>query len=132
MPRKEEGSLEWATYGYSFAERLKWIRAHRKISQEKLAELSGMHRNQISNLERNTSRERDSSADPHLSTVYELARALNVAPELLLPDTGRVPSARSAEHRGDTAFAMIEVDLTSALRQVDSRRLQSTEREIGS
>ena len=74
-----------------------------------------MHRNQISNLERNTSRERNSSADPHLSTIFELARALDVAPELLIPDTGKTPTGRSSEHSNDITFAVIEVDLTSAL-----------------
>lgn len=120
MPRKEDSSLDWASYGYSFAARLKSLRVQRKLSQEKLAERSGMHRNQISNLERNTSREVKSSADPHLSTIYELARALDVAPEVLLPDTGRTPAGRSLEHRGDTTFAVIEMDLASALRHSDA------------
>ena len=122
MPHKEGSSLVWRTYGLSFSERLKWLRNHRKLSQERLAQLSGMHRNQISNLERNVSRDPGSPADPHLSTVYELARALDVAPDLLLPDLGRTPATTSRENRVGSSFSAVEEKLAAALAEERRRR----------
>src|SRR5699024_1765669 len=75
-----------------------------------LAHLSGLHRNQVSNLERNTSRD-GGSADPHLSTVYSLARVLRVPPVLLMPDVEAPVTLRSRENADDTAWAAVEVEL---------------------
>jgi len=107
---RTEASLEWATYGLSFAERLKHLRLKRDLSQENLAELCGMHRNQISNLERNTSRD-GASSDPHLSTVYRLAQALRVAPTALIPDSERIPLRRSTESRSDMSYRQLRASL---------------------
>lgn len=104
-------SLDWATYGFSFGERLKYLRHRRNLSQENLAELCGMHRNQISNLERNASRDGGSS-DPHLSTIYRLAQALKVAPTALLPNGDSIPLYRSDElARGEISFRAVKISL---------------------
>lgn len=47
------------------------------LSQDKVAELSGLHRNQISLLEQGR-------RDPRVSTLRKVARALDVAPGDLL------------------------------------------------
>ncbi|MCQ9343151.1 helix-turn-helix domain-containing protein [Corynebacterium kozikiae] len=76
--------MHWASYGYELAQRLKALRKMRGLSQEMLAELAGLSRNQISNLERNDNNSL-APADPRLSTVYALAQALEVPPVVLLP-----------------------------------------------
>jgi transcriptional regulator with XRE-family HTH domain len=107
---RTEASLEWATYGLSFGERLKHLRLKRNLSQENLAELCGMHRNQISNLERATNRP-GASIDPHLSTVFRLAQALKVAPLALIPDGENIPLRTSRESRSDMSFRQMRASL---------------------
>lgn len=51
MANKTESDLVWVSFGLSFAQRLRWLRKRRGLSQEALGLLTGMHRNQISNLE---------------------------------------------------------------------------------
>lgn len=55
----------------SFGARLQSLRQEQKISQEKLAELSGLHRTYISSLERGT-------RNPTLTTLQKIAKALDV------------------------------------------------------
>ncbi len=54
-----------------FGTKLQRIRKHQALSQEKLAELSGLHRTYISSLERG-------DRNPTLTTINSLAVALNV------------------------------------------------------
>lgn len=117
MVRKDDSELDWKSYGLSFAERLKWLRHYRSLSQNELAELSGIHRNQISNLERNASRD-GGSADPRMSTIYHLARALDVPPEVLLPDSDRLVQRRSGEHSSDRAITMVTLELDRRVRSL--------------
>ena len=72
--------VRWSTYGEWFAENLRVARKNRGISQQVLADLAGVSRNQVYNLESNAGR-----VDPMLSTVYALAEALEVPPATLLP-----------------------------------------------
>ncbi|WP_257161874.1 helix-turn-helix domain-containing protein [Corynebacterium cystitidis] len=78
----------WASYGYSLSERLKRLRERRGITQLRLAELSGVSRTLLSNLERNHYNSQR-SADPTLSTLYRLALGLQVPPAALLPAVDR-------------------------------------------
>lgn len=70
-----------------FGERLREVRQQRAISQEKLAELAGLHRTYVSSIERG---ERNVS----LVNIERLAGALNVTMAELMPDqveqSGRV------------------------------------------
>lgn len=77
--------------GFEFAQRLRTWRRRRGLSQRELAELSGLSRTHISNLERNDNNAR-TVADPQLSTLYRLATALDVAPAALLPGSGVQPT----------------------------------------
>ncbi|WP_342746279.1 helix-turn-helix domain-containing protein [Rhodococcoides kyotonense] len=119
VPTNERGPLEWGTYGDSFGHRLRFIRTHRGLSQEEVATLCGMHRNQISNLERNTSNRDPFIADPQLSTVYRLALALKVAPTLLIPDGNILVRRRSPEQSTRTAYSRVEAELTDRLSALD-------------
>ncbi|TSE00153.1 helix-turn-helix transcriptional regulator [Skermania sp. ID1734] len=123
MAREEGDELEWRTYGLSLAHRLKLLRGLRGMSQEKLSEVSGIHRNQVSNLERNVSRD-EGSADPRLSTIFKLARALDVPPEVLIPNVHERVTGKSSESASDTAFSAIEVDLTKRLGVGNSHQVR--------
>lgn len=87
----ETEDYHWASYGLVLSLRLKKIRKARGFSQEVLAELSNVSRNTISNLERN---ENNSGApiDPVMTTMYRLARALDVPPAALFPAVGDMVS----------------------------------------
>lgn len=114
MTRTEGEELDWQSYGLSFANRLRWLRKHRKLTQEQLAHLSGVHRNTVSNLERNVSRD-DGCGDPHLSTIFALAQTLRVPPEMLIPDVGALVQRRSGENANDLAWTAVEIEMTRRL-----------------
>ncbi len=62
-----------------FATRLKELRLELGISQEELAERSGLHRTYISLIER-------AQRNVALENIYKLAKALKVSPSILLID----------------------------------------------
>lgn len=61
----------------NFGTRLKLLRLSHRLTEEQLAEKSGIHAATIKRIERRGSR-------PNLSTALKLARALNVTPAILL------------------------------------------------
>jgi len=65
----------------SFGEWLRQLRKERKISQEKLAELSGLHRTYISSLERG-------GRNPTLMSLSAIADALGVEISYLTKSIG--------------------------------------------
>lgn len=79
----------WQSYGHVLSKRLRYLRKARGLSQARLAELSGLSRNLISNLERNENTRR-APGDPVLSTIYRLATVLDVPPVALLPAAGDI------------------------------------------
>jgi len=70
-----------------FGLRVRALRLKRGLTQEKLAELAGMHFSAIGHIER-------ASRSSTLDTVLKLARALEVQPRLLIPDTELRPTSR--------------------------------------
>jgi transcriptional regulator with XRE-family HTH domain len=69
-----------------FGRRLREVRTGKGISQEKLAELAGLHRTYVSSVERG---ERNIS----LVNIENLANALGVPMAALMPDRPAAPSA---------------------------------------
>jgi transcriptional regulator with XRE-family HTH domain len=65
--------------GERFGERLRAVRRSQQISQEKLADLAGLHRTYISSVERG---ERNVT----IETVQKLADSLHVTMAELMPD----------------------------------------------
>jgi transcriptional regulator with XRE-family HTH domain len=61
----------------AFGRTLRRIRRERDLSQEALAARAGFHPNHISDIER-------ANKDPRLTTVLQLARALDLSPEDLI------------------------------------------------
>lgn len=111
----------WASYGYVLSARLKTIRAMRGLTQRRLAELSGVSRSLISNMERNHYNDAR-SADPTLSTLYRLAHALHVPPAVLLPGV----AAAVAERCDDPTGALPQLTLIWPRRPEDTARFEST------
>ncbi|WP_132994131.1 helix-turn-helix domain-containing protein [Gordonia zhaorongruii] len=109
--------LEWSTFAYSFGHRLVTVRNARAMSQDELSERSGIHRNQISNLERATSNREPHVSDPKLSTVYRLARALEVPPAYLLPDLRSLVPVRSAEQASTADLSTVETRLRTVIER---------------
>jgi len=64
-----------------FGENVRATRIEQKLSQEGLAELSGLHRTYISGVERGV-------RNPTLSIIIAIARALQVEPSTLLSSKG--------------------------------------------
>jgi transcriptional regulator with XRE-family HTH domain len=80
-----------------FGENLRQARLVKGLSQESLADAAGLHRNEISLIERG-------AVEPRLSTVIILARGLEVpAAHLLegLDGLGRRPSRARTERPGE-------------------------------
>ncbi|MCT1818677.1 helix-turn-helix domain-containing protein [Corynebacterium propinquum] len=89
----------WASFGHALANNLRALRKMRGLSQARLAQLSGLSRTVISNLERNESGAK--ACDPQLSTVYKLAQILYVPPGVLLPQADALidgPCTASTPH----------------------------------
>ena len=61
----------------NFGDRLRFLRLTRELSEDELAQAAQIHAATVKRIERRGIR-------PNLSTVLKLARALNVAPGLLL------------------------------------------------
>lgn len=111
----------WASYGFVLSERLRALREMRGLSQRRLAELSGVSRSLISNLERNQYN-MARSADPTLSTLYRIAHALHVPPVALLPASEAKVAARCSE----TAAAVTQVHAVWPAAPEDTARFDET------
>ena len=78
MPGRLYGGLD-VTPQKQLGLNVRAARARLGVSQVRLAAAAGMHRTEVSLLERG-------ARDPRLSTIVRLARALGVAPAALLGD----------------------------------------------
>lgn len=85
------------------------------MSQQALAEISGVSRSQISNLER-TDKALNLRADPQLSTLFKLAYALEVPPSLLLPGGD-----------GDEVVAALDDVASFSASYIDRRRFAAAD-----
>lgn len=127
----DEEILRWESYSVSLGQRLRIIRKLRSISQEQLAELSGLHRNAIVNIERGIS-SRGKVSNPRMETIYCLARALFVPVVVLLPDAdtppNRICSTSAATPRSidfvwpDTPMDTLAFDITHTAAQREQPR----------
>ena len=70
-----------------FGERLRQVRTIAQISQEKLADLAGLHRTYISSVERG-------GRNVTIETVEKLAKALNVSMAELMPDFDKLKKGK--------------------------------------
>ncbi|MFT4109052.1 helix-turn-helix domain-containing protein [Propionicimonas sp.] len=73
------------------------LRRQQKLTQEELAHLSGVSRNQIQNIEHSRNNTRDpltrqlGRGNPRLDTLYHLAEAFGVSPAVLIDPDADLP-----------------------------------------
>ena len=82
--------IDWPSYSRELGRRLYIVRNLRGLKQDRLSALSGVSRNQISNIERSGWPNRKGEivlVNPKLGTIYALARALAVPPAILMPQS---------------------------------------------
>ena len=96
--RAPHEGLNWRSYGLAFGDRIRALRHQRELTQEQLAEASGVSRNIISAIETNA-HHRGTPANPRLDTVYRLALGLRVPPGALIPDVDRLVSPEPSTSR---------------------------------
>ncbi|CAM4013421.1 helix-turn-helix transcriptional regulator [Corynebacterium frankenforstense] len=111
----------WRSFALALGTRVRRLRAMRGLTQQELAEASGLSRNTISMWERNETN-RKGASDPTLSNVYAVARALDVPPAVLIPDATHTPGPRS------TDSGVLDIDMRWPAAQGDT--LTFREREL--
>lgn len=90
---------ETAAFGW----RLRELRAERGISQDGLAEKTGIHSTAIGRLERG-------AREPKLKTILRIARGLDVKPGRLLDDLDRVGERKLTPEEFDRHFGHLPTD----------------------
>lgn len=113
---KPEPQFDWDAYANEVGVRLRAVREARGLTQEQLAGMAGLERNQVQNIERNRTSVKGRSANPQLQSVFRLAWALKVSPSKLLPQLAGPPVAH---YRAtfDAAWPTIEADLVRDLSE---------------
>ena len=111
----------WRSFALALGTRVRRLRVMRGLTQQELAEASGLSRNTISMWERNETN-RKGATDPTLSNVYAVARALDVPPAVLLPDATHTPGPRS------TDAGVLDIDMRWPAAEGDT--LTFREREL--
>ncbi|MDY6049032.1 MAG: helix-turn-helix transcriptional regulator [Corynebacterium sp.] len=94
-------SIDWPSYAVELGKRVYIVRNLRGLGQERLAILSGVSRNQISNIERST-------VNPKVGTIFALARALRVPPAVLLPQSTEYLTYTARFDSGRELFTSLE------------------------
>ncbi len=80
--------------------KVRTLREEQGLTQEQLAHMAGISRNQIQNIEHSRNNRRDASGRPgpgnaRLDTVFKLAFALEVAPTYLIDEAAKRPQPLS-------------------------------------
>ena len=95
MPRHVP--FDMATVAARLGEKVRVRREELGMTQERLAELAGVHRNQIQNIEHSRNNSKDPStrrpgpANPRLDTVFAIANALQIEVAVLVDPEAALP-----------------------------------------
>lgn len=100
----EEASRAAVQAAASMGTKVRALREEQGLTQEQLAHLAGISRNQIQNIEHSRNNQRDASGRPgpgnaRLDTVFKLAFALEVSPMYLIDVAAKQPERTRAESR---------------------------------
>ena len=104
--------LDWSAYAEEIGRRVAAVRELRKVSQTELANVVGLSRSHLQNIERSRSSGEGSVGNPSIRKLVEIAQALGVPVTVLLPQD--VPLA---EYRaiGQPRWDRLKIDLEPAV-----------------
>lgn len=107
--------LDWPAYADEMGRRLATVRKAQRVSQTDLANATGISRTQLQNIERSRSF-KGAAGNTTVRTLFLLAQALGVPPELLVPSLTQTPGPG---YRAiiDQAWPQIEVELQDLVRR---------------
>lgn len=128
--RAPHEGLNWRSYGLAFGDRVRTLRHTRGLSQEALADSSGVSRNIVSAIETNA-HHRGTPANPRLDTVYRLALGLGVPPGALMPDVDELVTPDASSNRPGAAADMAWPERYSAFIDTFSTSLRESDRGTG-
>ena len=103
--RPPHEGLNWRSYGLAFGDRVRYLRRLRDLSQEQLAEATGISRNLISAIETNA-HHRGTPTNPRLDTVYRLVIGLHAPPGALIPDVDELVAPEASASLPDAGDIM--------------------------
>ncbi|GAA4703412.1 helix-turn-helix protein [Promicromonospora umidemergens] len=106
--------LDWSAYAEEIGRRVAAVRRLRKVSQTELANVVGLSRSHLQNIERSRSSGEGSDGNPSIRKLVEIAQALAVPVTVLLPQG--VPQA---EYRviGERLWPGIDSEVANAVGQ---------------
>ena len=84
--------LAWPAYAGEIGWRVATVRRLRRVPQTELANVTGLSRSQIQNIEQSKSFKKGEAGNTTLRTLFLVAQALGVSPLLFIPDG--VPQSR--------------------------------------
>ncbi|WP_344105310.1 helix-turn-helix transcriptional regulator [Myceligenerans crystallogenes] len=104
--------LDWSAYAEEIGRRVAAVRELRNVSQTELANVAGLSRSMLQNIERSRSSPKESDGNPSIRKLYEIAQALGVPVGVLLP--GGVPRA---EYRStaEASWSELKVELADVV-----------------
>jgi transcriptional regulator with XRE-family HTH domain len=77
--------LAWPAYAGEIGWRVSTVRRLRGVSQTELANVAGLSRNAVQNLEQSRSFKNDEAGNATLRSLFRIAQALGVPPALFIP-----------------------------------------------
>ena len=77
--------LAWPAYASEIAWRVSTVRRMRRVSQTELANVAGLSRTQVQNIEQNKTFRRGDPGNTTLRTLFLIAQALSVPPSVFIP-----------------------------------------------
>lgn len=78
--------LAWPAYASEIAWRVSTVRRLRRVSQTELANVAGLSRTQVQNIEQNKTFKRGDPGNTTLRTLFLIAQALGVPPAVFIPE----------------------------------------------
>lgn len=106
--------LDWSAYAEEIGRRVAAVRELRKVSQTELANVAGLSRSMLQNIERSRSSPKDSDGNPSIRKLVEIAQALGVPVTILLPQGVPVAEYRAAAER---SWGSLKSDLAAVVEQ---------------
>jgi transcriptional regulator with XRE-family HTH domain len=106
--------LDWSAYAEEIGRRVAAVRELRRVSQTELANVAGLSRSMLQNIERSRSSPKDSDGNPSIRKLVEIAQALGVPVTVLLPQGVPTAEYRAAAER---SWGSLKTDLADVVER---------------